>query len=296
MISFYIDTPAFKYEVYSFQFSAGERQVVLPCMMMPTAVRERLVVQADVDGPAAIMDLLLAVDALKRQYGSLAHIQKTLILPYLPYSRQDRVCAEGEALAIAVFAKLINGLGFNKVVTLDCHSEVGVALIDNCQNIPQHELIKSCMTNLYQHALVIADAGAAKKVYALAKKIGAKNGNEIIKADKVRCPKTGEITGTVVHADNLDADKTYLIADDICDGGKTFIELARKLREKGARNIVLWVTHGIFSKGPAVFNGLINEIHYTDSFPAKSYTSVVQVEMFSHNVVANLIKQEFNEV
>jgi ribose-phosphate pyrophosphokinase len=43
--------------------------------------------------------------------------------------------------------------------------------------------------------------------------------------------------------------KTVLIIDDICDGGKTFLELGKKLKELGAKSVLLHVTHGIFSKG-----------------------------------------------
>ena len=57
--------------------------------------------------------------------------------------------------------------------------------------------------------------------------------------------------------------KSVLIADDICDGGRTFIELAKVLKERGAAHIHLHVTHGIFSKGKAVFEGLIDTVTST---------------------------------
>ena len=40
-----------------------------------------------------------------------------------------------------------------------------------------------------------------------------------------------------------------MIVDDTCDGGRTFIELAKVLRARNAGKIELYVTHGIFSKG-----------------------------------------------
>ena len=69
-----------------------------------------------------------------------------------------------------------------------------------------------------------------------------------IRADKKRDPSNGEITGTVVYSEHLGS-QDVLIVDDICDGGRTFIELAKELRHLTTGRIYLYVTHGIFSKG-----------------------------------------------
>jgi ribose-phosphate pyrophosphokinase len=60
-----------------------------------------------------------------------------------------------------------------------------------------------------------------------------------------------------------------LIVDDICDGGATFVALARKLREAGAIEVSLFVTHGIFSKGKDLEG--IDNIYTTGSFTGKVY-------------------------
>jgi ribose-phosphate pyrophosphokinase len=54
---------------------------------------------------------------------------------------------------------------------------------------------------------------------------------------------------------------TYVIADDICDGGRTFIELAKELRGMGAQIVHLYVTHGFFTKGRDVFAGIIDNAY-----------------------------------
>jgi len=61
--------------------------------------------------------------------------------------------------------------------------------------------------------------------------------------------------------------KTCIIVDDICDGGRTFITLSRKLKEQGAAKVLLYVTHGIFSQGVDVLKGYIDQIFTTNSFP-----------------------------
>lgn len=289
MIRFYIDSILFEYQIDSFEFSGGERQVRLPCLTMPEKIEKKLIIHANIRNSQLLLDLLLTVDALRRKYGNLNRVEKVLYLPYLPYSRQDRVCAEGEALSLAVFAGLINSLDFDRVVTLDCHSEVSTALINNLVNISQAEMIGMYLHPSSTAVYVSPDVGAAKKIYALPKR-------PVIVATKNRDPSTGAITETTVNADSLDPDRQYLIVDDICDGGRTFIELAKVLKAKGAREILLWVTHGIFSKGPAVFNDLLDEIHCTDSFPVKKYTPIVKSLLVCHCVVEDKIKQEFNEV
>ena len=77
---------------------------------------------------------------------------------------------------------------------------------------------------------------------------------------------TGNITKTTVLHDDFGG-KDCVIVDDICDGGRTFIELAKVLKERGAGKIGLFVTHGIFSQGVGVlFDNGIDFIYTTDSF------------------------------
>ena len=90
---------------------------------------------------------------------------------------------------------------------------------------------------------VIPDAGANKKTAKIASYFGH---SSFIRADKLRNLSTGDILETVVYGDVVG---NITIVDDLCDGGKTFIELAKVLKQKGAEKINLYVTHGIFSKG-----------------------------------------------
>lgn len=214
-----------------------------------------------------IIELLLFCDAAKRGGYNLV----TLTMPYVPFSRQDRVNASGECFSLAVFANLINGLGFKEVLITDPHSDVTPALIHNVRVISQAQGFMEVMTlNLQNHYWLVApDAGANKKTYNLAKSIkGMENSSMIcrnlqgvIESSKRRDTATGEITGTVVHMDNADPNSDYVIVDDICDGGRTFIELAKALRLKGATKVILYVTHGFFTKGLNVFVDVIDEVY-----------------------------------
>ncbi|MEZ4933480.1 MAG: phosphoribosyltransferase family protein [Saprospiraceae bacterium] len=110
--------------------------------------------------------------------------------------------------------------------------------------------------------LVAPDAGAAKKLHSLAQQI---NISEIISCEKTRDVSNGKLSGFKVHATDL-KNKTCLIIDDICDGGNTFIGIAKELKNKNAGFIYLAISHGIFSDGFDKFKNIIDGIFTTDSF------------------------------
>lgn len=232
-------------------FSGGEIQVKV------SEIPFNANIVANLECSDAIIELLLVVDALKRGGAKLGSIT----IPYFPYARQDRVCNKGEALSIAVIADLLKG--FESVVTLDPHSDVLPALMPNLTVIPQHE-IAAHIPCLEEYVLISPDAGAEKKTLKLA----AIHGNRVIVATKIRDVTTGNITGTQIHA-SIDPNCKYLIVDDICDGGRTFVELANLLKVKEVQQINLYVTHGIFSQGYNSFKGLFDFIYFTNSFNPK---------------------------
>ncbi len=189
-----------------------------------------------------LMNLCLAVDAIRNMYVNYIEV----FIPYIPYARQDRVMVPGEPLSIKVFANIINSLNLNKIIVFDAHSDVSVSLLNNCQNIANYEMVKFFLKqlNLSDFVLVSPDLGAYKKVDKLAEKIGYK-GN-IATGIKVRDLSTGKIIKSDVNSDDLNG-KACVVVDDICDGGRTFIELASALKLKNAGDLYFIASHGIFS-------------------------------------------------
>ena len=57
----------------------------------------------------------------------------------------------------------------------------------------------------------------------------------------------------------------FIIIDDICDGGRTFIELAKEIRKQTDKPIYLIVTHGIFSAGFEKLSDELDGIFCTNS-------------------------------
>lgn len=237
-----------------FTFPGGEEHVRL------TDVGAKYIaatIRADIYSSADVMTLLLLTDAL-RDHGVK---EINLIMPYVPYARQDRIAVDGEAHSLRVFTNIINAEHYDEVEVWDPHSDVATALLNNCRAIPCSGFVSQIPLDMTSITMVAPDAGAAKKVMAAARRVGA----HFLQATKIRSVITGEITGTEVHG-VLHHSNHYLIVDDICDGGRTFTELAELLKQSSAK-VDLYVTHGIFSRGFAVFDRLIDTIYCANPWP-----------------------------
>lgn len=216
--------------------------------------------------------IAVAVDAIRKLNVGDIHIY----IPYFPAARQDRYCNYGEALTVKVYADIINSFNFKSVTILDPHSDVAPALINNCIVNDNFEFISNVICDLpSDYELVSPDAGSNKKMHNLK--------NLLFKDSFIRCDKhrdsDGRIESFEVYSNKLDPELNYLIVDDICDGGGTFLGLAKKFRELGAEKIYLAVTHGIFSKGFGELNNHFDKIYTTDSFDGQRGTKVKEIKL-----------------
>lgn len=219
-------------------------------------------IKAHLDDANALMAFMLLVDAIRRLN---PNIKIKAFIPYLPYARQDRDCNPGEALSLAVVAKMINGLNLASVTLLDPHSDVSKALINNSMVEKLERYIKHPEAfpdmDFSEVYLVAPDAGAQKKVKALTLALNAAG---YFTATKERDLETMEITGTAF--DGNVTGKKLLVVDDICDGGRTFIALAKALRCHDPLELHMWVTHGIFSYGTEIVTEHFDSVVTTNSF------------------------------
>lgn len=204
-----------------------------------------------------LMAIFMATDALERIYPK-ARIN--LILPYIPYARQDRVCNAGEALSMKAVARLINAQNYATVTVTDPHSAVSAALIDRVIVRDQYDVFGRIKQDWHKWTIVAPDMGASKKVEEFAKRVGAAG---VICFNKIRELATGKITG-MNCLDVIDPKGKYFVLDDICDGGRTFIELAQHF--PSGTHVELAVTHGIFSKGVEVVTEEFDMVHTTNSW------------------------------
>lgn len=252
-------------DLKTFLFPGGEVGVKLDAsnLRYRSDSRTHQTIVARLQDAIDIVTLIMTVDALRR----FDPTPIRLFMPYVPYARQDRVCVTGEAFSLKAFAAVVNALGFERVTVVDPHSDVVGAVFDRLEIITQRDVISRYAA--FSRALaegpfvfVSPDAGANKKTAELARYF---EHDTYVRADKKRNLETGAIIETLVYGDV--AGQTLVIADDICDGGRTFIELATVLKRGGATRIILFVTHGIFSKGlKPLLDGGIDEIYTTNSY------------------------------
>jgi ribose-phosphate pyrophosphokinase len=257
--------------VNNFTFPDGEPSVKLELSVLDERVESfRLI--ASLKNSEKLIQMIKIVDAIRNQY---FHAEIEAFIPYIPGTRGDRVMDKGEAFSMRIYSEFINSCDFSKIYTLDPHSDVTNALINNLVVIPNvHHVSKAIYiaTTNQKVTLVSPDSGFNKKVKSLAQKINSVK--DILYCDKTRDVKTGKITGFSVYADTLDPEEDYFIVDDICDGGGTFIGLAEQMRKKGAKKIHLFVTHGIFSKGFEPLMQQIDTVHYLSVWEQPEYRNV----------------------
>jgi ribose-phosphate pyrophosphokinase len=187
-----------------------------------------------------------------------------LIVPRIPGARQDRIKWEGDWLfTLKSVAKMINDRNFAKVVTLDPHSLATTALIDRVF-VPEINLPSLFLGRVYdrcQYAGIIApDLGASKR----AQDVGKQFGLPVFQAGKTRDPATNKLSGFHFY-DKLIPDSHYLVVDDLCDAGGTFIGLAQEAHKVYGVTLDLFVTHGLFTKGTATLLQHYKNLIATDS-------------------------------
>lgn len=209
------------------------------------------------DSDAEFIRVAFITDAIRNKLGN---VDLELFVPYFPYARQDRVCNEGEAFSLRVAADFIKNIGFKSITVVDPHSSVlqGMFPAGVLRVITQKEIVNQLLPyNLGKNITLVApDEGSYKKIDAIYKEINNEfpdHNWSVIHCYKQRNLKTGEIIGfdTIEPIDSYLDVNDFVVFDDICDGGRTFIELAKQfevVRNKGSK-LHLCVTHGIFSKG-----------------------------------------------
>jgi ribose-phosphate pyrophosphokinase len=214
--------------------------------------------------------IIAANQALREMAVSSVH----LYVAYFLGARSDRKFQDGGVNYLKhVICPVINSQKFDSVIVLDPHSDVLEACLNNFEKIENHVIVKHALSNIDNKndaqdriILVSPDGGALKKIYGVAEEFQIPN---IITAMKHRDIKTGKITHTEIPLSEPKyyKDMKFVIVDDICDGGRTFIELAKAIQNQVPdAKIYLVVTHGIFSAGFEELNKWFEKIYTTNSY------------------------------
>jgi len=185
----------------------------------------------------------------------------TLIMKYVPYSRMDRNI-KGYMFSLKYFCKIINDLNFHKVMVLDAHSNVTTALLDRCVELDVNQYIYKVLNNVHVDYIFYPDAGSMTRYSKT-----LKTGQSYFYGNKKRDLTNGQIISyELVDCPDIQG-KDILIIDDLCAKGFTFYNAGQKLKEKGANNIYLYVSHCEDSiyKGELIKSDFVDKVFTTDS-------------------------------
>lgn len=231
-------------------------------MEPPKKFQAEITVISRISNPSDLF-LLRCVEQVLRRWGVK---QVHLKVSYLMGARMDRIMSIGEPFTLDVVMDILS-YNFNTIEILDAHSDTAVSLgIGNIKLRDNSSFIGEVLRRLPMDTfktlpfLVSPDEGATGKIELLAATFGL----DMVYGSKVRDITTGALSAPMINEANLDG-RPCIVVDDICDGGYTFVQLAKVLKEKNAGDLFLAVTHGIFSKGLSPLED------YTRIFTTNSY-------------------------
>lgn len=260
-----------KYKLSS--FPDGQHQINLVDMRYREVEGEDVKIKSRLNNWIDLEIIACAVASLKYLKPKSIH----LYVPYVEGARSDRKFEYGSNNYLKdVICPIINSFKFDSVTVLDPHSDCLEMGINNYAKRDNKALVKFALTDIdnkddarSRTMFVSPDAGALKKIYDVAKHFKIDN---VVTAAKVRNIQTGEIVKTELPPTNFTGIEQVVIIDDICDGGRTFIELAKAIKEAGYEgNIYLVVTHGIFSAGFNLLANTFKHIYCTNSYSNLEY-------------------------
>lgn len=269
-------------DIESFFFPGGEIQVRVPEFLL----EERATLTWKPTKPDDIVKLMLVVNALRNNGIYDIHLDCL----YLPYARQDRVCSVGEANSLEVIASILESIRFSSINVWDVHNEHAffqlmphtfVTNIECIDILKRYKLINDFdVDDLFVCAV---DYGAYFRASGVNEQFGAR---DLLRLRKNRGPISGDILSLSFSDSGRDFDGAdVLIVDDICDGGSTFIEAAKLLRQHTSGALYLYVTHGIFSKGLDELLNYYTHIychHVLDDYAFQSTDKLTILRSFSY--------------
>ena len=195
-----------------------------------------------------LMELILIVDALKR--ASVRSI--TAVIPYFGYSRQDRRIRSARVpISAKVVADMLSNAGVTRIITLDIHSEQ----IQGFFSFPMDNIytanlmVKNLLDthNVEDLQVVSPDTGGVIRARSVAKTLGVK---DLAIIDKRReKANESEVINLIGDVEN----KVCIVPDDLIDTAGTLSNASHALKEKGAKEIIAYITHPVLS-GNAIEN------------------------------------------
>lgn len=242
----------------------------------------------------AFMELLFLIDAAKRASAK----EITVVLPILPYARQDRKARNREPISVSVILRTLENIGADRIITVDLHSAQTQAIFSKpfdhliAEPIIGSALKKITAKNKSEYILVSPDAGRAKETEAYA---------EELDLDFIHLPKTRDRKDSrkISRPSKIEGvkNKKCIIIDDMIDTGGTIITAAETLKNSGADGIILATTHGILSNNAAerFRDSSVSKLYIIDTISQKQNEKILgdKLETIS---IAPLMAKAINRI
>lgn len=240
-----------------------------------------------------VMEQLIMVDALKR--ASAKRI--TVVVPFYPYSRQDKKHLGREPISARLIADLFKAAGADRIMSVDLHAAQIQGFfdgpVDHLWGLP---VLADYVTEKYdtsEMCVVSPDAGRVRLADMWTDRLGA----PLAIVHKRRDPNLAntvavrEVVGDV-------RGKTCILVDDMIDTAGTICQAAEALMEHGASRVLAAATHPIFS-GPAAERlnaSPFEEIIVTDTLPQRSEAKIDNLTVLSiAPLIAKAIRAVFTD-
>ncbi|HEY1469675.1 MAG TPA: ribose-phosphate diphosphokinase [Candidatus Acidoferrum sp.] len=209
-----------------------------------------------------MLSVLLLAHTLKKEGAN----RVTGILPYLAYSREDKI-KPGESLAAAWVGGLLKASALDEIWTVDLHSEEDKKLFPlPLESLSPANVFAECLDKLGLRdvCFVSPDQGAIPRCQ------GVKSKSGIMCGDIVYFEKHRTAAAIVHHAPVGKVERRAVIVDDILDTGETLVSACEKLVLAGAEELYICVTHGLFSgqRWRALWSLPVKHVFCTDTIPA----------------------------
>jgi ribose-phosphate pyrophosphokinase len=185
-----------------------------------------------------LVELCLLGQALK----NLKAKKVTAVIPWMGYSKQDKEFRRGEAVSAQLVARFIEVAGFDRVITLELHSENLVPYFKiPITELSTHAILAQKLKKTSQMMVVSPDRGGQSRSSHFAQATHL----PIVYLDKQRDLVTGKvkILSTSVAVRGADV----VIFDDIINTGATAIKTSEFLKKQGANKIYFLTTHAVLA-------------------------------------------------
>ena len=234
-------------------FPGGEEHVTIPTYQ--SKVKTALVV-AHLQTGQDIMRYRCLMELL-REHGTSSFY---VFAPYVPGARADIPSNEPlTAASVKTYVEALECIDGINFFILDPHSPVTPAVFNSYVTVLS-PIDAIASFNKEWDGFICPDAGAEKRTFAVAQHFN----RPVAYCRKHRDTATGALTDFEVPSGLRGR---WLIVDDICDGGGTFMGLGSKLKEQNPDlQLDLYVTHGIFSGKAENLWGYFNSIYTTNSW------------------------------